>query len=74
MKLQDVIVCLKGHRGKLTPDQQERLEEVSARMFDFWFAKEAVHTDQQELVDQLIRDLDDLAYEVYGLAAAVESR
>ena len=74
MKLQDVVVSLKGCEEKLTPDEQETLKEVSARIFDFSFAKEAVPVDQQELVDQLIRDTDDLAFEAYRLAAALESR
>jgi hypothetical protein len=74
MKLQDVVVCLKDCEDRLTPDEQETLGEIFVRMFGFSLAKEQVPAGQRELVDQLIRDLDDLAYAVYGLAAALQSR
>jgi hypothetical protein len=74
MKLQEVIRDLKDHQDRLTPDEQETLGEFFARLFDLSSAKESVPADQRELVDALIRDMDDLAYAVYGLAAAVEGR
>jgi hypothetical protein len=74
MKLQDVVVCLKDCEDRLTPSEQETLGVFFVRMFGFSLAKEQVPAGQRELVDQLIRDLDDLAYEVYVLAAAVDNR
>jgi hypothetical protein len=74
MKLQDVVVCLKDCEDRLTSDEQETLAEIFVRMFGFSLAKEQVPAGQRELVDQLIRDMDDLAIGAYRLAAALESR
>lgn len=74
MKLRDVISELKNHEGALTPDEQERLNEIYTRLFELSYDLERVPPDQRELVDELIRNVDDLGYAVYGLAAAVEGR
>ncbi|MGD0237001.1 MAG: hypothetical protein ABSC55_21010 [Syntrophorhabdales bacterium] len=74
MKLRDVISELKNHQDRLTPDEQETLGEIFARLFELSGDVERVPADQRELVDDLLRDMDDLAYAAYGLAAALESR
>ena len=74
MKLQEVVGYLKDHQDRLTPDEQETLGEVFARLFELSGDVQKVPKEQRELVDGLIRDMDGITYAVYGLAAAVESR
>jgi len=74
MKLQDTIVELKNNRDKLTPEEQEALYEICIQMAELSSAKDEVPADERELVDYLLRTMDDLAHATYGLAADLERR
>jgi hypothetical protein len=74
MKLQDTVISLRDRKDTLTAKERETLSEICASFVDLSSAKEKVSPEQRELVDDLLRITDELAYAAYRLAAALQSR
>ena len=74
MKLQDVIADLKDQRDLMDAEERETFARLCASLVDLSCAIETVSPDQRDVVDELLRTIDEASCAAYGLAATLEQR
>ena len=74
MKLEKVVSALKDQQGRMDAGELTAFERVCDSIVELSCALGEVSRDQRELVDHLLRTMDDAADAAYGLARALERR
>jgi len=74
MKLQDVIADLNKQADRMDPEERASLERLWDAAFDLSCGLDDVSSDQRELVERLLRVMDEAAQTAHGLATALARR
>ena len=74
MKLQDVVSDLNTQIDRMDPEELAGLGKLWDALVELSCGLDEVASDQRELVDHLLRTMDDAADAAYGLAIALAQR